>query len=190
MDRCYRKEPFPNDRARVEHLFTLYEKLTAPLVVEKKKPARTRAVKDPRIPPDWWPGESQDLLFACALRFDGEKLDRQLLREGAAAPDGSTYPALKHLYDTHEACSLERLDDVRLIFGVLFLLQRARKWQDMLNDRDRLLYLKLFLRLHDEDVPAGYEYPDFLRNYESRRREARALADTLRPVVTRLENAR
>jgi hypothetical protein len=31
MDRCYRKEPFPHDRARVEHLFALYEKLTAPL---------------------------------------------------------------------------------------------------------------------------------------------------------------
>lgn len=31
VDRCYRKEPFPHDRARVEHLFALYEKLTAPL---------------------------------------------------------------------------------------------------------------------------------------------------------------
>jgi hypothetical protein len=31
VDRCYRKETFPNDRARVEHLFALYEKLTAPL---------------------------------------------------------------------------------------------------------------------------------------------------------------
>lgn len=31
VDRCYRREPFPNDRARVEHLFTLYESLTAPL---------------------------------------------------------------------------------------------------------------------------------------------------------------
>ncbi len=30
-DRCCRKEPFPHDRARVEHLFALYEKLTAPL---------------------------------------------------------------------------------------------------------------------------------------------------------------
>jgi hypothetical protein len=37
VDRCYRKEPFPNDRARVEHLFMLYEKLTAPLVMPKKK---------------------------------------------------------------------------------------------------------------------------------------------------------
>ena len=31
VDRCYRSEAFPTDRARVEHLFALYEKLTAPL---------------------------------------------------------------------------------------------------------------------------------------------------------------
>ena len=31
VDRCYRSEAFPSDRARVEHLFALYEKLTAPL---------------------------------------------------------------------------------------------------------------------------------------------------------------
>ena len=28
--RCYRSEPFPSERHRVEHLFALYEKLTAP----------------------------------------------------------------------------------------------------------------------------------------------------------------
>jgi hypothetical protein len=32
VDRCYRKEPFASDRARVEFLFALYEKLTAPLL--------------------------------------------------------------------------------------------------------------------------------------------------------------
>lgn len=36
VERCYRKDPFPNDRARVEHLFALYEKLTAPLVAPAK----------------------------------------------------------------------------------------------------------------------------------------------------------
>jgi hypothetical protein len=30
VDRCYRPEPFPSDRHRVEYLFALYEKLTAP----------------------------------------------------------------------------------------------------------------------------------------------------------------
>ena len=30
VDRCYRPESFPSDRHRVEYLFALYEKLTAP----------------------------------------------------------------------------------------------------------------------------------------------------------------
>ena len=32
MEKCYRPEPFQSDRERVEHLFSLYEKLTAPLL--------------------------------------------------------------------------------------------------------------------------------------------------------------
>jgi hypothetical protein len=36
VDRCYRKEPFPHDRARVEHLFALYENLVAPLAISAK----------------------------------------------------------------------------------------------------------------------------------------------------------
>jgi hypothetical protein len=32
VDRLYRKEPFLSDRERVEHLFALYEKLTAPVL--------------------------------------------------------------------------------------------------------------------------------------------------------------
>jgi hypothetical protein len=41
VHRCYRREPFPSDRHRVEYLFALYEKLTAPLVAAAK-PARKR----------------------------------------------------------------------------------------------------------------------------------------------------
>jgi len=41
VDRCYRPEPFPSDRHRVEYLFALYEKLTAPLVATAQ-PARKR----------------------------------------------------------------------------------------------------------------------------------------------------
>lgn len=37
VDRCYRKEPFPSDRARVEFLFQLYEQLTAPLLPATKQ---------------------------------------------------------------------------------------------------------------------------------------------------------
>ena len=34
VDPCYRPEPFPSDRHRVEYLFALYEQLTAPLEPE------------------------------------------------------------------------------------------------------------------------------------------------------------
>jgi len=37
VDRCYRSQPFKNDRQRVEYLFALYEKLTAPLIPPAKK---------------------------------------------------------------------------------------------------------------------------------------------------------
>lgn len=40
VERCYRREPFTNDRQRVEYLFALYEQLTAPLAVEKKTKKR------------------------------------------------------------------------------------------------------------------------------------------------------
>lgn len=47
VDRCYRKEPFASDRARVEFLFALYEKLTAPLLpAGKPKRARRRSTKE------------------------------------------------------------------------------------------------------------------------------------------------
>jgi hypothetical protein len=43
VDLCYRKEPFPTDRHRVEYLFQLYEQLTAPLLpVSKKRSVRER----------------------------------------------------------------------------------------------------------------------------------------------------
>ena len=42
VDKCYRSDPFPSDRARVEHLFALYEKITAPLA-PTAKPRRKRA---------------------------------------------------------------------------------------------------------------------------------------------------
>ena len=46
VDRCYRREPFPSERARVEHLFSLYERLAAPIVAAATaKPKRGRAAK-------------------------------------------------------------------------------------------------------------------------------------------------
>ncbi len=40
VDRLYRKAPFDSDRERVEHLFTLYEKMTAGLLASGKKRSR------------------------------------------------------------------------------------------------------------------------------------------------------
>lgn len=42
VDRCYRSEAFRSDRERVEHLFRLYEQLTAPLLPATAKPKRAR----------------------------------------------------------------------------------------------------------------------------------------------------
>ncbi len=42
VDRCYRPEPFPSDRHRVEYLFALYEQLTAPLVAAAKPKRKGR----------------------------------------------------------------------------------------------------------------------------------------------------
>jgi len=42
VERCYRPEPFASDRERVEFLFALYEKLTAPLLPAMPRPRRPR----------------------------------------------------------------------------------------------------------------------------------------------------
>ena len=41
VDRCYRPKLFEGDRQRVEHLFALYEKMSAPLL-PTTKPKRKR----------------------------------------------------------------------------------------------------------------------------------------------------
>ena len=42
VDRCYRAQPFTSERQRVEFLFVLYEKLTAPLIAAAGKKKRRR----------------------------------------------------------------------------------------------------------------------------------------------------
>lgn len=42
VDRLYRKTPFDSDRERVEHLFTLYEKMTSGLLAAPAKPKRRK----------------------------------------------------------------------------------------------------------------------------------------------------
>ena len=45
VDRLYRKKPFESERERVEHLFMLYEKLSAPLVAASKPKPRKRKAR-------------------------------------------------------------------------------------------------------------------------------------------------
>ena len=45
VERCYRPEPFPSDRHRVEYLFALYEKLTAPLVAAARLKGKGRRLQ-------------------------------------------------------------------------------------------------------------------------------------------------
>jgi hypothetical protein len=45
VERCYRPEPFTSDRERVEFLFVLYEKLTAPLLPAQAAPRRRRKLR-------------------------------------------------------------------------------------------------------------------------------------------------
>jgi hypothetical protein len=47
VDKCYRSDPFPSDRVRVEHLFALYEQLTAPLAPSARAKAQRRKSKAP-----------------------------------------------------------------------------------------------------------------------------------------------
>jgi hypothetical protein len=59
VEKCYRPEPFHSDRERVEHLFSLYEKLTAPLlpVTPKTRGRRSQtAATTPRVTRQRTPG--------------------------------------------------------------------------------------------------------------------------------------
>jgi hypothetical protein len=42
VDRCYRPDPFPSDHHRVEYLFAIYEKITAPLLAAAKPKRKGR----------------------------------------------------------------------------------------------------------------------------------------------------
>jgi len=43
VDRAYRDKPFDTDRSRVEHLFALYEQLTAPLAPTENSKSKRRS---------------------------------------------------------------------------------------------------------------------------------------------------
>jgi hypothetical protein len=43
VDKCYRPAPFASERARVEYLFDLYQRLTAPLTAPSKSRRGSKA---------------------------------------------------------------------------------------------------------------------------------------------------
>ena len=49
-DRLYRPRKFSSERERIEHLFTLYERMRAPLVASGKKKTRRRSAPRVRRP--------------------------------------------------------------------------------------------------------------------------------------------
>ena len=87
VEKCYRPEPFHSDRERVEFLFSLYEKLTAPLlpVTPKTKGRRSQATvakptgkaKTPGLysqkPPTLPPGKETTESAAAAAHFYGKE---------------------------------------------------------------------------------------------------------------------
>ena len=79
VDRCYRQEPFPSDRARVEYLFQLYEQLTAPLIAAAAaKPKRARGgkgayAKPPPAPAD--PGLTAEKSYGDSAHYYSGKED-------------------------------------------------------------------------------------------------------------------
>lgn len=44
VDKCYRKEPFKDERERIEYLFGLYEKYTSGLLAEEKPKAKKKSI--------------------------------------------------------------------------------------------------------------------------------------------------
>lgn len=80
VDRCYRNEPFTSERQRVEFLFALYEKITAPLIAAAK-PKRSRRretvypLHPPAPPPPQHPGPNPDQAAMDAAHFYSAKED-------------------------------------------------------------------------------------------------------------------
>lgn len=60
VEKCYRPEPFHSDRERVEYLFSLYEKLTAPLLPVTTKTKRKKpGLYSQKLPPGQTTPESE-----------------------------------------------------------------------------------------------------------------------------------
>ncbi len=73
VEKCYRSEPFHSDRERVEFLFALYEKLTAPLLPMTKSRRRKTPPLYARPPAKPQPGITPEKAYSDAAHFYGKE---------------------------------------------------------------------------------------------------------------------
>lgn len=73
VEKCYRLEPFHSDRERVEFLFALYEKLTAPLLPVTKPRRRKTPPLYARPPAKPQPGITPEKAYSDAAHFYGKE---------------------------------------------------------------------------------------------------------------------
>lgn len=150
------------------------------------EPAENRT-RDPRQGADepWWPmNEDATLVGNCALRFDGAKYDQEL-----AHPSMGTYVAIGSLYEDHFEHTFDLYEDDSKNWAVFFWLQRSIKWCDYLDLRASLVYVRLFLHLHDKPVPRGYDQPEWLSIVKYGEREHRAAHELAERLRLPLEHA-
>ena len=86
VEKCYRPEPFHSDRERVEFLFSLYEKLTAPLLPATSK-AKGKRAQSSSAPPKKLKGKTPGLYS-------------QKLPTGKSTPESEAFAA--HFYFVKE----------------------------------------------------------------------------------------
>ena len=123
--------------------------------------------------------QAVELLFACALRFDGGKYDAALARPG------DTYG-----YDALSRSAARGLDGTFTIggsvldqFAALFFHQRSLGREAPDNAGVWLGFLRLFLHLHAEETPRGYASLEYQRQYAAGREAAAGIAARLAPLV-------
>lgn len=101
-------------------------------------------------------------MSTCALRFDGWAYACSLGQEG----DADVFQVLEQLYETHFATSFDLHPDLEHNLAIFFWLQRSLKWVDTLPDRECVLYVWLFLRLHSVEIPERYRLADYWARWE------------------------
>lgn len=122
---------------------------------------------------EWRPELGCDEVTFCALRFDGEKRDIELNRESPCEGTYENYAKLHEAYFNGQPWKLHA--DPLVNWGEFFWLQRSCKWSSLDNEAARLMAW-LFTRLHDQNVPRGYEHSEYATKYESLRKRTAVLA--------------